>query len=384
MPAQTAKPTLAGRFGAKAAQATAKAAKAPVRYGPESLPPGIKNGIGRITGAKLIEVKQDAKLKQLDGSSAAGQLQLQIDASAVEPNEIVGPGGAKIQVRGRRMRSLFFPLFEKGANFWASHIPFSSRTEMNFESCVIEACNFMKVLAGPNFDTSNFDAAVAALDKMKPHFGFNTVLKPAGGKNPTTGQPYPEQVQEFWERGVAYSGTPAAAKVQDDTAKAAAESNGQPAAAEAPAFDETAAPNDLRHLAEVADADPNAAATEGTAEFDAAVTLTDAAKAAGFTDDDLTGYASWKDILDAMAERAGDGTAGDDDAVEDEDDAVEEDEPKEWEKGDECLHVPGKGKKAVLCTISGLNKSKTKANVKEKGGKGKWENVAVDSLTRPA
>lgn len=391
MPGQTAKPTLTGRFGAKAAAASAAASKAPVRYGPESLPPGIKNGIGRVTAVKLIEVKQDAKIKQLNGNSAAGQLQLQIDAAVAEPKSVAGPGGSQVGVTGRRMRSLFFPLFEGGASFWASHVPFSARAELDFNACVIEACNMMKVLAGPAFDTSNFDAAVAALDKLKPHFTFETVLKPAGGKNPSTGQPYPEQTQEFWGRGIKYDGKAAAgAGVQNDTGKAAVPpaQSAEPAASE-PAFDETNAPDELGALADLADADPQAAGKAGTPEYAAAEKLTKAANDAGISDDELTGFPTWRSILDAMAERAGgaegsDGAEAGEDAVEDEDDAVEEEEAKEWEKGDECVYVPpGKGKKPTACVISGLNKSKTKANVKTKDGKTKWENVPVDALTRP-
>lgn len=397
MAEQTAAPTLAGRFGAKATAAAAAANKAPVRYGPESLPPGIKGGIGRVTGARLVQLGQDAKKKQLDGSSAAGQLQLVIDAAAVEPKEVVGPGGAVVKVTGRRFKSLFFPLFERGAAFWPAHVPFAPTEQLDFAGCIREAVNFMKCVAGEKFDCSNFDAAVQAFGKLQPHFTFDTVLKPAGGKNPTTGQPYPESVQEFWGRGVQYKGGGPGAGVKDNTAAAAAPAAAPPPAADPAPFDETA--GDLASLAALADADPDAAATDGTPEFEAATRLTEAAAQAGMSEEDMATHASWADIVAAITAPAEGGDTAGDDAVEDdavEDDAVEEEEeaPKEWEKGDECEWVPpvkgpgGKekpGTKTVRCKITGLNKSKTKANVVDaKDPKKKWENVAVDLLTRPA
>lgn len=403
MASQTSGPTLGQKFGSRLTQAAAKAAKAPVRYGPESLPPGVKNGVARVTGARIVTLKDDVKMKQLDGSSAAGQFQLAVDAAAVSPDAVAGPGGTPLAVKGRKLKTVFIPLFDKGSSFWARWVAFSPSVDLDFSGLVSEACNFMRMLAGPDFDTSNFEAAVKALDSAKPHFEFETVEKPAGGKNPATGQPYPAQTMELWGRGVKAPAKTAGSGVRDETGKAAAEANGH---AQAPAEAEDGGGvggggvggggfsefGDLESLADLADSDETAAATEGTPENDAAAKLTQYAVEHGVPEEEFSNYANWREILAAAAERAGGGEA------EDEDDVVEEDAPaeeeKEWEKGDECDWVPpvkgpgGKekpGTKAVRCKVVGLNKSKTKANVIDaKDSKKKWTDVPVDALTRPA
>lgn len=397
MPGQTAKPTLAGRFGARYAQAAAKGAAAPVRYGRRDLPGGIKAGIARLMKVEIKEYDQQSNMKQLDGSPAKGQLYAVFSAACVEPKEHL-VNGVPMPTEGVQFYETI-PVCEKGARYKWLELT-------DLDACVQEVQNLMRAVAGEGFDARDVDKACAVLTQAKPYFRFSTRTRP-GGKNPTTGKEYPESVEVTWIGGQGLENykdpTAGAGAVADGTGAVRAQANGQaskPTAAPvqaAPAeepdpFDETAA--DLGADAALVDANPDAAAKPGTPENEANNRLSEAAVAAGLTDEDLGKFGSWREILDHMQSLAVTDGPGNGDEVEDDDDEVEEEEEeaKAWAKGDECLYAPPKkgpgGKtvpgKAVTCVITGLNKSGTKANVKEKAKPdNKYKDVPVDALTRP-
>lgn len=392
MPAQTTKPTFSGTFGAEGAAAAAKHGKAPGKvFGFQDLPPGIKNGTAFLIGAELRRYEDDTSMKQADGSSAKGQLYLRLVAS-VETPKTFQDNGTLLNLEGRQF-SQMIPLCRKGAQYRGQALP-------DLDACIQVAASEIHLIA-PTLDTSNMDAAIAALNnaKQKPRFLFETRELPnkTGKKDPKTGKPYPPLLVTNWLGSEGLAAAPVTGPA--DHVQAEPSANGTGAAPEQP-FNEFAndAPDhgDLEKLAEMVDADDGSGMADQNSEvFKAAEKLGAAAEAAGITKADIEGkYSSltWGQILDIMSKNAGGGPGDDEVEDEDDDDDVVEDEeaaaPKEWEKGDECEYVPllanGKpGKRTVVCVITGLNKAKTKANVKEKAKPDvKYKDVPVDALTR--
>lgn len=117
---------------------------------------------------------------------------------------------------------------------------------------------------------------------------------------------------------------------------------------------------------------------------EAAATLTDAAKEAGWTDDNLSSVSSWSEVATALAEGAGPPEGGDEGA---------EAGGEEWEpeKGQVYKFKPqvkgpgGKmvaGKKEVECEVTAVDKAKKTVALKSMadGGKTKYPGVKWDSL----
>ena len=303
MPEQTKKASFAKKFGQRGQAAAAAAAQKPIEYGRRDLPPGITNGVARLVNAELQELEEKTGYKQLDGSSAKGELVLVLVA-AVETPKTHFVEGTTMKVEGLQFRK-YCPLFGKGAkgDFGA---------DWSFEDCVAAARNEMGKIAGDGFDTSNFDAAVAALANAnpKPRFHFSTVMGKPGTKiDPKTGKPYAPRVNVYWNgsEGLADADAPdPGGAVEDGTGADHAGANGQPFTADVDGSGEPdAAAYDwenmtLAQIAEVADSEGEPA--EGSPAHEAQARLSEVVTEAGKDDAWVGQYENWAAIAAALEE----------------------------------------------------------------------------------
>lgn len=362
MPAQVQKASLTQKFGNRAKEAAAKAAKAPVRYGQQRLPGGIQHGIARLTECYLGVYDKNTNQKQLDGSSAAGQLYLRMVGVVVEPKTHVYEG--QIVATEGLQTSQIIPICDKGASYRGQ--------AHSFESLVAEASNELRAIAGEDFDTSDMDKAIKDIEKAKPLFKFTTTVSQGKGINPATKKPYEPRVWENWlgSKGLVYNPEPTDNSVHDGTepefnADSADGAGADGAGADEPSEDDGS--EDLDALAEAADKDP---------EGEAAKRLGELALEIGLTEEDIGNAGeSWNDVVALMRERGGEPEPAE--------------EPKDWDKGDTCLYVPPvkgpggmrPGKKTVECKITAISKDKTSVDLL--CGKISYKGVAYDSITRP-
>lgn len=304
MPAQTKKASFGAKFGNQGKAAAAEAAKAPVDYGRRELPPGITNGVARLVNAEMQELDKDTGWKQLDGSSAAGQLVLVLTAVADTP-KAHPHNGAMVKVEGMQFKK-FCNLFQRGVkgDFGA---------EWDFNECVKQATNEMKKIAGEWFDTTDFDAAVAALANTtpKPRFHFSTVMGKVGTKiDPKTGKPYEPRLNVYWNGAAPDADADPGAGVDDGTGAAHAGANGQAFTADVdgsgdgtvdPADDVNEYDWDAMTLAEIAEvADSEGEPAEGSPAHEAQARLSEQITEAGLGEDWVTQFDSWGAIAEAL------------------------------------------------------------------------------------
>lgn len=300
MPEQRKKASFAGKLGAGGAQAAAKAAKKPVNYGQRSLPPGITNGVARLKEVQLTELDDKTGYKQLDGSSAKGELLMTLIATAETP-ETVQDNGSTVKVKGIEFRK-FCPIFRKGArgDFGA---------EWDLQQCVDEAANELRKIAGQDFDTSDVDAAIAALNAASPKlpFHFTTVMGKASTKiDPKTGKPYPPRLNVYWNgsEGLSAEEPDPGAEVQDDTggdadaAPFTGDIDGQEGGDEAADYDWENMT--LAELGELADSDPDPA--DGTPAHEAQARLSEMVRQKGYDEGWLQQHDNWVAIAADLEE----------------------------------------------------------------------------------
>jgi len=329
---------LSAKYGAKAAAAASKAAKAPVRQRGGRLPPGIQSGIARLTECYLGVYDRKTNQKQLDGSTAAGELYLRMVGAVVEP-KAVSHNGSSIPVEGLQT-SQVIPICGNGVSFRGG--------ALDFDACVQEASNELRLIGGEGFSTADFDAAVKALANAKPYFRFSTTESAGKGINPATKKPYEPRTWENWlgSKGLEnWKPTAAADAVQEEVPADEEAPDDSEQAADAGAFDEF---SDLTALAEKADA--------GDEEATAAISKV--FEDAGKTDEDLSAHGTWVESL-VLLEPEGEAEAEAEPEADPEPEP--EPEPKKWKKGEAALYKPpvkgpgGKlkpGTKAVKCTVT--------------------------------
>lgn len=191
MPAQVQQSNLLQRFGVRIAKANAEHKDAPLDLGFKRLPPGIKNGVAKLTSFTLKEYAQDEKIAAL-----RGQEYFHAVAVALSPKQQDGVAVEGVQFSQR------FPLCDIPAN---PDNQFSKPKSFNttwgeFLQCLL--CFGIK--PSQSLDPSGaeqwayYQAAVKTLNSSQPPRTFEFTTR--GWTPPkTTAEPNPkERVYEDW------------------------------------------------------------------------------------------------------------------------------------------------------------------------------------------
>lgn len=344
MPAQVQKSALAAILAApQAAAAMREAAAKEISWGPEfsRLPPGIRDGVAKLTSCKFEAIDKDYP----DAGIRKGDLQYRARAVAVEPQSVV-VDGEEVPVAG--LQTSEFPVWIGRPGDPQAAIKRGERLVTTADA-VGEVVNRMRML-GANLSANpggaELEALAAALERAGVCFKFST----SAGKS-QNGQP--PRVFENWhgvrDMPADYQPPSANGQVQDGT--------GDRPADEAPAVgaedevdpDALAAEADGMDIAAaLAEGGPGARLLEVAAQVGADV---EACKAA----------ATWADAAEIV--KAAHQAAADAEAPEPDDQGAA-DEPKPLRKGDAVNHFPTvknkagkleKSKKAVPCEVSAVN-----------------------------
>lgn len=354
------------RFGARLDKAAAAANEKPVTYGNARLPGGITNGVAKLTVVEMGEIKAEAKKN-------AGDPYIRFAGVVVSPASVV-VDGVDVPVAGLQT-SIMETLGDTETN---------AGKQVSFEEHVANACNEMKKLAGAEFDTADFEAAVANLgeaagDPDNPiYFRFST------SKGKSTPE-YPEpRVFENWygAKGLENYSPPdaTAGATQDDTdkapptrtvpPKAAPAANGKaPAAAAGKAAPVKVPPKP--------EPDPN---PDGAADVDVDQLLADAnagnaeglqeaAIAAGFDKDVVDAADSWDIVADMIRN-----------GVPEEADAPAADTANPQVEN-VFYYKPKGAKKAIECEVTAVNAKKKTVTLKNlTDGKTEYKDVPFTAL----
>lgn len=304
MPVQTQMSSFAKKLGGRVAQANAEHKDKPIDTGMQQLPPGIKNGVAKISSCYTKEYADDK-----NGPGTKGQVFFRASAVIVSPLEHDG------QKTAGSVTSMVIPLCDMPAK--------GKRKASTFSENWFEFQNLFKLLGimppnengqtdptGTRTEAYYYAAMKTLVDPARPvHVTFSTRgWTPAA----TPAQPKPtEMVFEDWHGVAQWNGQHAPASGMADS------TDTQPAPMEAPptgAVPQTAsqqggAPppttgqnpqyqpdgpvdpaDEVAALVETALNDPEGATEEGAA---ASARLEELAWAAGATEEQTTGAADW-------------------------------------------------------------------------------------------
>ncbi len=287
MPPQQVKSQLQAKYGNRTAKLLQEAKSAPVEYGRQDLPPGIKNGIARLEKAYFGTFKT---------GDNQGEMFLYLEGTVIEPYSVI-VDGREVTVEGQATKQILPYCATKG-----------TKPKTQAENIKI-ITNEIRKLGGEDFldgvkDEAGLETRVNQLQEAHPHFKFET----RQGK-PTPEYPNPRTFESwFGSKGLENYVPGEAGGVDDETGGTTASSNGV-ATAETdttPAFDEF---GDIDSLVETASSDE-----ESQERTEAQQRLEAMAKEAGISDEDIAAAVSWQ----ALSELIGGGPStepGDDGAA---------------------------------------------------------------------
>lgn len=293
------KSQLLAKYGNRLAQAVQQHADAPPEAGRVDLPPGIRNGVARLTDCYFGQVQP--------GKQNAGEYFFRAVGVVVEPKSVVF-NGQDIGVEGLQTSIMEMVCDTKKQD----------GTVVSLNDHVKNVMNHLKLLgAGPEaFAGGDLEAVAAALKQAGPYFRFSTSPR----KDMKTGE-----VTGAWEnwhggQGLEDYQPPAERDVEDSSAdrngygpaddvpdaapavlahNAAAAATPQAKAAPTAEPDtlSSAADNNLDELAEAADG----------GDDDAQQRLGDLAAEEGVPEDQVTGAASWAAVAELIRAARGEG-----------------------------------------------------------------------------
>lgn len=326
-PVQVAKSKLAAKYGANLGKSAMSHAKDETTAGVQGVPPGIRDGIARLTSVKFDAYKT---------GNNAGKFYFQCQGMAITPDSIPGPQGI-LKVRGRNTRVQIAIDEQKDG---------SGKVTATQDEQVAKIVNQMRLLAGDEFaDQILKDNAPAAIqndpnklglwaaemlesmaaqlnescesDDTAIHFYFSTSERAAREYiDPKTKQKKTSQAGVWENWGEACAAPDQASQVDDDSgASKAPSSNGTPTPADETPSDDATSPDetpsltpeeiealDLPTLAEVASSETPDAELAGER-------LSALALEAGVSEDEIKAAESWVAIVELIEAKAAEAEA---------------------------------------------------------------------------
>ncbi len=270
MPAQSSQSKLMSKYGNRLSKAYKEHKDDEIRMGGfEQLPPGIANGVAKLTKCVIEVLPNDTKATKADGSSAKGEEQLRIVGQCVEPNSVF-VNGQEVACR------------DVSTNFWP--IPLYDSKRNTFEQNVADAINELKKL-GADFseadDAAALIQAVADLQESKPYFRFRTSVKPALEKGKPDG---------VWENLIGVRGLEGYVQPESNGVADRTGGGGQAQTWGTQPEEQYDDQSDIRDLLKRAEAQDEKAMDR----------LREMAKNVGYSDEDVDGAADWAAVVELI------------------------------------------------------------------------------------
>lgn len=375
MPVQTSKSSLFKKLGTKFVKAVKEHAQDDPKYGRIDLPPGIMNGVAKLTKLYFDTYKT--------GSNKGGDY-LRGEGVVAFPKVVMTENG-EMNVEGQTTSVMFACCDKKDSK---------GKVVKDLDENIAAMLNLLKImgidkdeLEAAGEEEGGLEAIVEALQEARPYFKFTT--SPKYDQNDTK----KETVTGVWEnwhgvKGLEDYDPETSDDVEDETGKGAKADieedekpakNGKPTAKkgkekepEPEAADEEV---DLDALAEVADDDDNEDST------DAQKQLKDIALEAGLSKKWVEDVAkNWTAVAERIKEKQAEAGEGEEAAVENEETDKEE-EAKEPTEGDIVKYKGAKDKKATEYEVTAVDAKKKTVNLKQiDDGKSKYLGVKFDDV----